>query len=118
MRLIDSALSEQQELDYVRTAYSKGQRRTVVLLRHMLPNALLPALTVAGLNFGGLLGGAVIVENVFNWPGVGQLMVFSVRERDYPVVQATLVVTAVAFVLVNMIVDILYAVLDPRVRLA
>lgn len=118
MRLIDSSLGEQQELDYVRTAYAKGQRRPVVILRHMLPNALLPAVTVAGLNFGALLGGAVIVENVFNWPGVGQLMIQSVSARDYPVVQATLIVVAVFFVLVNIVVDLLYAVLDPRVRLA
>jgi peptide/nickel transport system permease protein len=118
MRLISSSLGEQQELDYVRTAYSKGQRRSVVILRHMLPNALLPAVTVAGLNFGALLGGAVIVENVFSWPGVGRLMIQSVGARDYPVIQATLIVVAVSFVLVNIVVDLLYAVLDPRVRLA
>jgi peptide/nickel transport system permease protein len=118
MRLIASSLGEQEELDYVRTAYSKGQRRSRVIWRHMLPNALLPALTVAGLNFGALLGGAVIVENVFNWPGVGHLMVQSVALRDYPVIQATLIVVAMSFVLVNIGVDLLYAVLDPRVRLA
>lgn len=117
MRLIDSSLGEQEELDYVRTAYSKGQPRQRVLRRHMLPNALLPALTVAGLNFGALLGGAVIVENVFNWPGVGQLMVQAVQLRDYPVIQACLVVVATSFVLVNIVVDLLYAVLDPRVVL-
>jgi peptide/nickel transport system permease protein len=117
MRLIDSSLSEQQELDYVRTARAKGLPGIVVLLRHMLPNALLPLLTIAGLNFGALLGGAVIVENVFNWPGIGQLLIYSVRARDYPVVQATLLVVAVAFVTVNIVVDLLYAALDPRVRL-
>jgi peptide/nickel transport system permease protein len=116
-RLIDANLGEQRALDYVRTAYSKGQRERIVLFRHMLPNALLPVLTVAGLNFGVLLGGAVIVENVFNWPGMGQLMISSVQLRDYPVVQATLVVVSVIFVTVNILVDLLYAVLDPRVRL-
>src|SRR5579884_272028 len=117
MRLIDAALSEQRELDYVRTARAKGLRGGTVLLRHMLPNALLPVLTIAGLNFGALLGGAVIVENVFNWPGVGQLLIQSVEMRDYPVVQATLLVVSVMFVTVNIVIDLLYAALDPRVRL-
>jgi peptide/nickel transport system permease protein len=117
MRLIDSSLGEQQELDYVRTAHAKGQRRIVVVLRHMLPNALLPALTIAGLNLAGLLGGAVIIENIFGWPGVGSLMVSAVQTRDYPVVQATLLVVAVIFVVVNLLVDLLSALLDPRVRL-
>lgn len=116
-RLIDSSLLEQQDLDYVRTAYAKGQRRVAILNKHMLPNALLPLLTVAALNFGALLGGAVVVENVFDWPGVGQLLVYSVNARDYPVIQATLIVTSVAFVTINIIVDLLYAALDPRVRL-
>jgi peptide/nickel transport system permease protein len=116
MRLIGASLGEQEELDYVRTAYSKGLDRLVVLVRHMLPNALLPALTVAGLNFGAMLGGVVIVENVFAWPGIGQLMITSVNLRDYPVVQATLCVVAVVFITVNIVVDLLYAVLDPRVR--
>jgi peptide/nickel transport system permease protein len=118
MRLIGASLGEQEELDYVRTAYSKGLSRLVVVVRHMLPNALLPALTVAGLNFGAMLGGVVIVENVFAWPGIGQLMISSVNLRDYPVVQATLVVVAVSFVTVNFVVDLLYVVLDPRVRVS
>jgi peptide/nickel transport system permease protein len=116
-RLIDASLGEQRELDYVRTARAKGQRRLMVLLRHMLPNALLPVLTIAALNFGALLGGAVIVENVFNWPGIGQLLIYSVHARDYPVVQATLLVVAVLFVSLNIVVDLVYAALDPRVRL-
>ncbi|HEU0103454.1 MAG TPA: ABC transporter permease [Mycobacteriales bacterium] len=117
MRLLDASLTEQLQRDYVRTAHAKGQRRSVILLRHMLPNALLPTLTVAGLNFGAMLGGVVVVEAVFNWPGVGQLLVNSVNARDYPVVQTTLLVVAAIFVLVNLAVDLLYAVLDPRVRL-
>lgn len=118
MRLIGASLGEQEELDYVRTAYSKGLHRFVVVVRHMLPNALLPALTVAGLNFGAMLGGVVIVENVFAWPGIGQLMISSVNLRDYPVVEATLLVVAVAFISVNIVVDLLYAVLDPRMRVS
>lgn len=118
VRLLDSALMAQRDLDYVRTARAKGQRRSQVILRHMLPNALLPTLTVAGLNFGAMLGGVVIVEAVFAWPGVGQLMVQSVNQRDYPVVQTALLVIAILFILVNLAVDLLYAVLDPRVRLS
>jgi peptide/nickel transport system permease protein len=118
MRLIGTSLGEQEQLDYVRMAYSKGLHRLVVIVRHMLPNALLPALTVAGLNFGAMLGGVVIVENVFAWPGIGQLMVSSVQLRDYPVVQATLLVVAVSFISVNIVVDLLYVVLDPRVRVS
>jgi peptide/nickel transport system permease protein len=116
MRMIGSALGEQEQLDYVRTAYSKGLNRFMVVVRHMLPNALLPALTVAGLHFGALLGGAVIVETVFAWPGIGQLMIVSVHSRDYPVVQATLLVVAVAFITINIAVDLLYTVLDPRMK--
>lgn len=118
MRLLDSSLTAQRDLDYVRTAHAKGQRRWKVVAKHMLPNALLPTLTVAGLNFGAMLGGVVIVEAVFAWPGVGQLMVQSVTQRDYPVVQTALVVIAILFILINLIVDLLYAVLDPRVRLS
>jgi peptide/nickel transport system permease protein len=118
MRLLDSSMAEQRQSDYVRTAYAKGQRPTVVLLRHGLPNALLPTLTVAGVNFGALLGGTVIVENVFGWPGIGELVINSVNARDYPVVQATLLIVSILFVVVNIGVDLLYAALDPRVRLA
>ena len=118
MRLLDSSMADQRQSDYVRTAHAKGQRGIIVLVRHVLPNALLPTLTVAGVNFGALLGGTVIVENVFGWPGIGQLVINSVNARDYPVVQATLVIVAILFVLVNIGVDLLYAALDPRVRLA
>lgn len=117
MRLLDSGLGDQRASDYVRTAESKGQRPSMVLLRHMLPNALLPTVTIAGLNFGAMLGGVVIVEAVFNWPGVGELLVSSINARDYPVVQTTLIVIAVTFIVVNLAVDLLYAALDPRVRL-
>jgi peptide/nickel transport system permease protein len=118
LRLFDSALSGQGSEDYVRTARAKGQHEAVIILTHMLPNALLPVLTVAGLNLGALLGGAAVIEIVFNWPGVGQLMVNSVNQRDFPVVQTGLLVISVLFVLVNFLVDLVQSVLDPRVRLS
>jgi len=117
VRLIDSALSEQAGQDYVRTAYAKGTSHVRVVLTEMLPNAILPVLTVAGLNLGGLLGGTVIVEQVFSWPGLGQVMLNAVSQRDFPIVQAGLLIIALLFVIVNFVVDLLYAALDPRVRL-
>jgi peptide/nickel transport system permease protein len=117
MRFMDASFGEQSHQDYVRTAYAKGSSRWYVVLRHELRNVLLPILTIVGFNLGGLLGGSVIIENVFNWPGIGQLTVQSVNARDYPVVQASLLVASLAFVLVNIVVDLLYSVADPRVRL-
>jgi len=118
LRLFNSALGEQQGQDYVRTAYAKGQTRTKIILRHMLPNALLPLVTIAGINLGMLLGSAVVTETVFSWPGVGRLIVQSVSQRDYPVVIAGVLMMSLVFVLINLAVDLLYAVLDPRVRLS
>jgi peptide/nickel transport system permease protein len=116
-RLLDSAFGEQRDQDYVRTALAKGQTQAKVVLQHMLPNAVLPVLTVAGLNFGQLLAGAVVIETVFNWPGVGQLVIQSVKLKDFPVVEAALFVVAVVFVTINFAVDLIYTRLDPRVRL-
>ena len=118
LRLFNASLSSEQRQDYVRTAYAKGQGRMQVLLRHMLPNALLPLVTVAGINLGLLLGGAVVTETVFSWPGVGRLIVQSVSQRDYPVIIAGVFLISLIFVAINLVVDILYHVLDPRVRLA
>jgi peptide/nickel transport system permease protein len=118
LRLLNSAFAEEQEQDYVRTAYAKGQRRSTVVLRQMLPNALLPLITIAGINLGVLLGGTVVTETVFSWPGVGRLIVQAVSQRDYPVIVAGVFVVSLVFVLVNLLVDLLYAVLDPRVRLS
>lgn len=118
LRLFNAALSDEQSQDYVRTAYAKGQTRTKVILRHMLPNALLPLVTIAGINLGVLLGGTVVTETVFSWPGVGRLIVQSVSQRDYPVVVAGVLVISLVFVAINFIVDLLYTVLDPRVRLS
>jgi len=118
LRLFNASLAAEQRQDYVRTAYAKGQGRIQVLLGHMLPNALLPLVTVAGINLGLLLGGAVVTETVFSWPGVGRLIVQSVSQRDYPVIIAGVFVISLIFVVINLIVDILYGFLDPRVRLS
>lgn len=109
-------MSAEQVNDYVRTAYAKGQSRARVLLRHMLPNALLPLVTIAGINLGLLLGGTVVTETVFSWPGVGRLIVQAVSRRDYPVIIAGVFVIPLIFVVINLLVDILYTFLDPRVR--
>jgi peptide/nickel transport system permease protein len=115
-RLFNASFGEQVGQDYVRTAYAKGQSHAQVVMRQMLPNAMLPILTVAGLNLGALLGGTVIVEQVFSWPGLGTVLLTAVSTRDFPVVQAGLLVIALIFIIVNLIVDLAYAVLDPRVR--
>ncbi len=118
LRLFNASLATEQRQDYVRTAFAKGQGRTQVIIRHMLPNALLPLVTIAGINLGLLLGGTVVTETVFSWPGVGRLIVQSVSQRDYPVIIAGVFVISLIFVVVNLLVDILYGFLDPRVRLA
>ena len=118
LRLFNASLAAEQRNDYVRTAFAKGQGRVQVLLKHMLPNALLPLVTVAGINLGMLLGGTVVTEPVFSWPGVGRLIVQSVSQRDFPVIIAGVFLISLVFVVINLIVDILYGFLDPRVRLA
>lgn len=118
LRLFNASLATEERQDYVRTAYAKGQGRVQVLLGHMLPNALLPLVTIAGINLGLLLGGTVVTETVFSWPGVGRLIVQSVSQRDYPVILAGVFLISLIFVIINLVVDILYGFLDPRVRLA
>ena len=102
--------------DWVRTARAKGLSPTRVVLRHGLRNALLPIVTAVGLDFGALMGGAVVTETVFRWPGLGELSVKALLDRDGPVILACVVVTSMAIVAANVIVDALYARLDPRVR--
>jgi peptide/nickel transport system permease protein len=102
--------------DYVRTARAKGLHDTVVLMRHALRNALIPIVTVIGINIGILLGGSAVVETVFVLPGVGQLVVRSLYNRDLPVIQGLILYVAVIYVLVNLLVDVLYTFLDPRLR--
>jgi peptide/nickel transport system permease protein len=116
-RMTRSSMLEVLGQDYVRTARAKGLRERVVVLKHALRNALLPVVTVVGLNFGGLLGGAVLTETVFALPGVGTQLVTAIIARDYPVVQAFTVVIALIFVIVNLVTDLSYVYLDPRVRL-
>jgi ABC-type dipeptide/oligopeptide/nickel transport system permease component len=116
VRLVWSGLLEVLGQDYVRTARSKGVAERLVLWRHALKNALLPVITVIGLELAGLLGGAVVTETVFAWPGMGRLTVESIYNRDYPMVQGLVLVMAVIFVVANLIVDVSYAALDPRVR--
>lgn len=102
--------------DYVRTARSKGLRERTTILRHALRNALIPLVTIMGLQLGSLLGGAVIVEQVFAWPGVGRLAITAISARDYPIIQAVVLVVSTVFVVINLAVDLLYAFLDPRIR--
>lgn len=115
-RMTRSALLELIGEDFVRTAKAKGVKEKIILFRHILRNALIPIITVVGLRFGYMLGGAVITETVFAWPGMGRLLVTSVKHRDIPMVQGILLVFAVSFMLVNFIVDLLYGIVDPRVR--
>jgi peptide/nickel transport system permease protein len=116
-RFVRAAMLEVLHEDYVRTARAKGLHERVVVVRHALRSALVPVVTVVGLQFGRLLGGAVVVESVFAWPGVGRLIIQAVEQRDYTVVQAALLWLVLVFLLINLITDVLYAFLDPRIRL-
>lgn len=115
-RMIRSSLLEVIREDYIRTAWAKGLREQVIVYRHALKNAILPVITVSGNHIGYLLGGAVVMELIFNLPGLGRLLVDSVFHRDYPVVQTIVLVMALVFMLVNLAVDVLYGWLDPRIR--
>jgi peptide/nickel transport system permease protein len=117
-RMARSSMLDVMRQDFVRTADAKGLARLDVVLRHGLPNALVPILTVSGIVSGALLGGAVIIEQVFSIPGVGRLIIGAILSRDFPVIQGGLLFLAFIYLSVNLIVDILYAVVDPRVRLA
>jgi len=114
-RVMRSSMLEVMGMDYIRTARAKGLANATVVVRHAVKNALVPAITVIGLQFGGLLAGAVVTETVFAYPGLGWLLVQSIGFRDYPVIQGALLLLAVQFTLVNLVVDVLYAVVDPRV---
>jgi peptide/nickel transport system permease protein len=115
-RMTRSSLLETFGQDYVRTARAKGLRDRVVVLRHALKNALIPILTVIGLQFGALLSGAILTETTFAWPGMGRLLVNSISARDYPVIQGIALIFAIIFTLVNLAVDLLYAYVDPRIH--
>jgi peptide/nickel transport system permease protein len=115
-RLTRSAVLEVLRQDYVRTARAKGLSELAVVVKHTLKNAALPVVTITALQFGTLLGGAVVTETVFAWPGIGRLAIQSIYNRDYPVVQCTVFLSAVAFIVINFTVELFYGLLDPRVR--
>jgi peptide/nickel transport system permease protein len=115
-RFVRSSVLESMSQDYVRTAHSKGLPRTVVLRRHVVRGALVPVVTVVGVQLATLLGGVVVVEVIFAWPGLGRLTYDAVQARDYPVMQGAVLMFAVIFLLVNLLVDLLYAALDPRIE--
>jgi peptide/nickel transport system permease protein len=115
-RLTRSAVLEVLRADYIRTARAKGLAEWLVIVKHTLKNAALPIVTITGLQFGTLLGGAVVTETVFSWPGIGRLAIQSIYNRDYPVVQCAVFLSAIMFIVVNFAIDLFYGLLDPRVR--
>jgi len=115
VRLTRSTALEVLQEDYVRTARAKGLAESVVMRRHVLRLVLIPVITVVGIQVGTILGGAVVTETLFAWPGIGSLTVLAVTQRDYPVVQGLVLISAVGFVLINLLVDVLYGYLDPRI---
>lgn len=116
-RVVRSSMLEVLSKDYIRTARAKGAKERTVIMRHALKNAAIPLITLFGLDFGSLLGGSIITETIFGWPGVGLLSINAITMRDFPVVQTVVFYVAVGFVVINLVVDLLYAALDPRVRL-
>ena len=104
--------------NYVRTAHAKGMRKSAVTWKHIFPNTLIPVLTVLGIQLGRMFGGAVVVESVYAWPGLGRLLVTGISARDYPVVQGTLLLMAIVFIVINLATDVAYGIVDPRIRLS
>ncbi|MCC6173962.1 MAG: ABC transporter permease [Chloroflexi bacterium] len=117
-RFTRASMLEVLHEDYIRTARAKGLSGRLVVIRHALRNALIPVVTILGIHFGRMLGGAVIVESVFAWPGIGRMVLQAVLNRDYLVVQGTLLLLVVSFIVINLVVDLLYGVFDPRIRLS
>lgn len=115
-RMLRDSMLESVNQDYIKTARGKGVKESVVLMKHVFSNALIPTTTVVGLTIAGLLGGTVIIETIFTIPGIGQLLVDSIHRRDYPVIQGVVLFIAVIYVLVNLFIDLVYALLDPRIR--
>lgn len=116
-RLVRSTMLDVLSQDYIRTAYGKGLSNRLVLIKHGLRNALIPVVTVVALQFGYILGGAVVIETVFSWPGIGLLTIQAIYNRDFPLVQAAVFVLAVFIIIINLTVDIMYPYLDPRIRI-
>jgi ABC-type dipeptide/oligopeptide/nickel transport system permease component len=117
-RMVRGSMLEELSSDYVRTARAKGLSMSAVLFRHAFRNALIPIITILGLQFGTLLAGTIVTETIFSWPGIGRLTVQAISARDYPLLQGCILVITVSYVLVNLLTDVLYAVIDPRVRLS
>ncbi|MCE1205773.1 MAG: ABC transporter permease [Spirochaetia bacterium] len=117
MRYTRNSMLEVMQMDYIRTAQAKGLAKRVVIVRHALRNAILPVITVAGFNTGYLLGGAIVIEEVFALPGMGRLALYAIYQRDYSLIQGIVLIIATMFVLVNLITDLIYAAVDPRIRL-
>lgn len=115
-RFTRASFVEVLQEDYIRTARAKGLSETLVIIRHGLRNAMIPVLTMMGLQFGFLLGGSIVIEKVFNWPGLGRLLVDSVEMRDYPVIQAEVLLFSLEFIVINLVVDLLYAAINPTIR--
>ena len=116
-RMVRGSMIEELSSDYVRTARAKGIPETSVLFRHAFPNALIPVITIVGLQFGSLLAGTIVTETIFSWPGIGRLAVKAISARDYPLLQGCILIIAVSYVAVNLLTDLVYTVVDPRVRL-
>jgi peptide/nickel transport system permease protein len=116
-RMVRSSMIEELSSDYVRTARAKGLSTRAVLFRHAFRNALIPIITILGLQFGTLLAGTIVTETIFSWPGIGRLTVQAISSRDYPLLQGCILVIAVSYVLVNLVTDFVYALVDPRIRL-
>lgn len=115
-RFTRASFVEVMQEDYMRTARAKGVPESLVIVKHGLRNAMIPVITMMGLQFGFLLGGSIVVEKVFNWPGLGRLLVDSVEMRDYPVIQAEVLLFSLEFILINLLVDMLYAAINPSIR--
>lgn len=115
-RMVRTSVMEELSSDYVRTARAKGLSESAVLFRHAFRNALIPILTILGLQFGTLLAGTIVTETIFSWPGIGRLVVQAIGARDYPLLQGCILLIAVSYVLVNLLTDLVYALVDPRVR--
>jgi peptide/nickel transport system permease protein/oligopeptide transport system permease protein len=115
-RMTRSSMLEVLNQDFVRTARAKGLVQRVVVFKHALRNALVPVITIGGLEFGTLMAGAVLTETVFGWPGIGRLLVESILRRDYPMVQGAVLLIAVSFIVINLLVDLVYGLIDPRIR--
>ena len=117
-RMVRGAMLEELSSDYVRTARAKGLPERAVLFRHAFPNALIPVITIVGLQFGTLLAGTIVTEMIFSWPGIGRLSVQAIQSRDDPLLQGCILVIALSYVAVNLLTDVVYSLVDPRVRLS